>query len=370
MIARGALACVLTLCLAGPALARPEAPQVANEAAAALGEAAASLAVAEKASDRIEALTQTIRAYETGLSAMREGLRQAVLEERALSERLGEQDTEIAGLLTALERASLAGRAQATLHPGTALDTVRAGMLAASVVPALEARSAVLERDLTDLAALRAVREAGTSVLEDGLAGVREARLALSRAMSERTALPPGIATDAAAMEALINSSETLAAFADSLSRDTEPSAKVPEPWALPVMGEVLRGFGEADAEGTRRPGWIVASKAEALVTSPSDATVRFSGDVPGSGPVVILEPDPGQMVILSGLGTRFARTGEIVAKGTPVGLMDGDTTAEQQNLNDSALLGGQPWTETLYIEIRQGQAPVDPAAYFRPNED
>jgi hypothetical protein len=45
---------------------------------------AASLAEAEGARDRVEALTETVRAYEQGLLALREGVRQAALRERAI----------------------------------------------------------------------------------------------------------------------------------------------------------------------------------------------------------------------------------------------------------------------------------------------
>ena len=64
----------------------------------------------------------------------------------------------------------------------------------------------VCPTELADLAALRAIEEAGIVTLKDGLQQVRDARLMLSVALSERTDLPPPAATDDAAMEALINS--------------------------------------------------------------------------------------------------------------------------------------------------------------------
>ncbi|HBZ43140.1 MAG TPA: peptidase M23, partial [Maritimibacter sp.] len=46
--------------------------------------ASEALDSAERSSDRVKALTQTVQAYETGLAALREGLRQARVREAAI----------------------------------------------------------------------------------------------------------------------------------------------------------------------------------------------------------------------------------------------------------------------------------------------
>ena len=356
--------------LVGLASAEGDAGRRASEASEALGRAAESLAAAEGASDRIVALTETIRAYEAGLAAMREGLRQAALSERDVATRLAAQDAELGELLVLLQNVTRAGQARSVLHPGNAVQTVRAGILGAALVPALEERSAALERDLQDLVALRTLQEAGIDTLTVGMEQVREARFQLSQAISERTDLPPSTATDEAAMQALINSSETLAGFADSLSSTGETETDVSAAWTMPVRGRLLWSFDEADASGVRRPGWVIAAAAEALVTAPASATVRFSGDLPRHGPVAILETDPGRLVILTGQARNFVQRGQIVAQDEPIALMGGGDTALQENLIETSLLGGQPRDETLYIEIRQGQVPVDPAAFLRPSQE
>lgn len=354
----------------GSATAEGEVSTLADQAAKALGEAAEALAAAEDSPDRIAALTSTIQAYEAGLSAMREGLRQAVLREREVEARLVAQDAELGELLALLQNVSRAGQARTVLHPEGAVQTVRSGILASALVPALEERSDSLETDLIDLEAIRTVQEAGIATLAQGLQQIREARFLLTKAISERSDLPATVATDEAAMEALINSSETLAAFADSLVSDGETDSDPEGQWSLPVAGEVIRSFGETDAAGVRRSGWLVGTAPEALVTAPTDATVRFSGEIPESGQVIILEASPGRLVILTGHAQSFVLRGQIVSQGDPVGLMGGSVPAIQEKLIETSILGGQPREETLYIEIRQGQAPVDPAAFLRPSKE
>ena len=83
MIRRPVLAAALAAALAAPAGAQTVARDAA-EAARALQAAVAALEKAEGARDRVAALTGTIRAYETGLQALRESLRQAAIRESTL----------------------------------------------------------------------------------------------------------------------------------------------------------------------------------------------------------------------------------------------------------------------------------------------
>ena len=350
----------ICLCLA---LALPVSAQSAREAREAILSAADLLEASETAGDRIAALTQAIRAYEAGLSAMRSELRRLTLRQRNLSEGLAEEEGDISTLLAMMQNATSQTEAQSLLHPGGAVDTIRAGTLASVLVPALFARAAELEDRLVALDEVEIVLSAARDGLADGLAGVRQARRLLSDALAERAELPPRLATSDAAMQALINSAETLSGLADSLvPPDAEAGSVSDAAWLPPVAGQVLRSFGSEDARGVARPGWGVATEAAALVTAPADVTVRFSDVVPGQGRVVVLEADGQRLIVLAGLSESFARLGEVLAAGAPVGFAGIGQMAAQDNLNageaESSLLA----EETLYIEIRQAGAPVDPA--------
>lgn len=358
------------LALAAPVRAQ-DAAALARAASAQLAEAAGLLGEAESAPDRIEALTATVRAYERGLSAMREGLRRAALREREVETALAAEDREIASLLATLQSVSRKGGGERFLHPGDAADTIRAGILTASLVPALQERASGLERRLSEMHDLIAIQEAGIASLEQGAADIRTARKALVDTLAAREGGPREVSTDDAAIEALVNSAETLEAFADSLMPDEVRATWLGDgTWPMPVTGRVLRAYNEADAAGVRRPGWVVATEPRALVTTPVPATVRFAGEIPGQGIVTILEPGPGLLVILAGLDTSFLRREQIVAAGEPIGLMGGTPPPIQEKLNetdpDSGLFGG----ETLYMEIRQGRTAVDPAGVLRLGEE
>ena len=78
-------AVLLSLALtASPAFAQSDAADLAKLAAEDLAAAFLSLKDADKADDRVSALTQTIRAYEDGLTVFRSALRTAAIRERAI----------------------------------------------------------------------------------------------------------------------------------------------------------------------------------------------------------------------------------------------------------------------------------------------
>ena len=103
MIRPAALTAALLLMWAASAASSGVAEDAA-EASAELQQAVAALQAAEGAKDRVAALTQTIKAYEEGLAALREALRQAELRETALTLQFQTKRDRIAQLLGVLSR--------------------------------------------------------------------------------------------------------------------------------------------------------------------------------------------------------------------------------------------------------------------------
>lgn len=368
MTSARALAFLSVLCLAWPtfgvaANANPSDPvAMATRAADWLDQAALSLSEAESASDRIAALTRTVTAYEEGLSALREGIRVTTIQERGIRDQLQREDARLSKLVGILQTMEKSPETLILLHPNGPVDTARSGMLISEMVPALSAEVASLKTDLEALETLSSLQANSLKTLETGLAGIRDARLKLSQAVSERTDLPAPTGTDDAAIQALINSTETLAAFASSLApaSDTD-TISTPTSVGLPVTGTVLSGFGDSKT----RPGLTLATRPQALVTSPIDATIRFAGNLLDYGNVVILEPKSDVLFVFAGLGTLFTERGQIVRNGEAIGLMGGKIDAAQEILIETSNGSGQVQSETLYIEVRHGQNPVNPTEWF-----
>ncbi|MBO6777376.1 MAG: peptidoglycan DD-metalloendopeptidase family protein [Marinibacterium sp.] len=367
------------MCMGAPLCAQTREPaEAARLAAEQLENAAIALNEADSARDRVRALTETIRAYEAGLAAMRTGLRRVATREAQLARQLDVREAEIAQLLETLQTIAAAPPPVLMLHPQGPMGSARSGMLLAELTPAMNTRANKLRRDLEEAQTLRTLQENAADILEDGLSGVQQARARLSKAMADRTDLPQRFTEDPVKTAILISSSETLDGFASGLSEivenDENASAGDIEDLKgaldLPVQGLLLHRAGEADAAGVRRDGFIVAARPRALVVSPSSATIRYRGPLLDLGNVMILEPQAGTLFVLSGLDEVFGEPGQVIPAGAPVGLMGGSDPEVGAILSLTSDGAGTDRSETLYIEVRERGAPVDPETWFRTEKD
>ena len=361
------------LLLAGPARAELNAAQTATQAAEMLQQAGFALLEAEDARDRVAALTQTVRAYEEGLLALREGIRQAALREQTILLMFEAERDRLSRLLGVLQTVEAAPAPVVLLHPAGPMGTARSGMILSAMTPAVAAEAHALRLQLEELAALRAVQDDALGQLNTALARAQDARTLLSQAIAERRALPENFLSDDIAMTQLIASVSSLDDLSALLARDPPAAARELPDFAAargtlapPVLGSRLRSFGEPDAAGVARPGLVLATRPGALVTAPWPASVRYAGPLLDYGNVIILEPEGGYLLILAGLETLYVGTDALVSGTAPLGLMPGQPESGTEELIVATPQGGGvALTETLYMELRENGAPVDPANWF-----
>lgn len=366
-------ACLAALLLTTPARAELDAVATTAQAAELLEQAAFSLLEAEGARDRVEALTQTVRAYEEGLLALREGMRQAALREQTILAVFEAERDRLARLLGVLQSIEGAPAPVVLMHPEGPLGTARSGMILSDVAPAVAQEARALRAQLQELADIRALQADALDRLSLALDRAQAARTQLSQAIADRRTLPENFVRDETAMAELLESVSSLDGLAAILSQDT-PATTLDLPdfaaargsLPMPVLGTALRRFGEADAAGVVRPGLVHATRPRALVTAPWAASVRYAGPLLDYGNVIILEPEAGYLLVLAGLGTLYVTPGTIVASGGALGLMPGDLGADSEELIVASTQGGGAGlSETLYIEMREGGVPVDPSLWF-----
>lgn len=364
-------AAVLAFCLlTTPALAQDGAARAALAAANRLESASIMLQEAGTARDRVSALTETIKAYEDGLVAMREGLRRAAIRQQALEAELNAKRDEVAKLLGVLQTMERSPGPLLLLHPSGPTGTARSGMIISDVTPAIQSEVETLKTQYEEVALLRQLQDGAADTLQRGLEGAQSARAELSAAISDRTDLPLKFIEDPVQTALLIASAETLDGFASSLVA-SEGTAPIEDAEALkgnlplPVQGRLLRGFEEEDLAGVSRPGFLLAVRPRALVTTPIAATLRFKGELLDYGNVVVLEPAADVLFVIAGLNEAFGTIGEVLPSGAPIGMMGGVAEGVDDILSDTGDGITIKATETLYLEVREGQSPVDPATWF-----
>jgi septal ring factor EnvC (AmiA/AmiB activator) len=347
--------------------------QMARDAAVALEAAAANLKTAKKSEDRVTALSQTVRAYENGLQAVRQSLRAATIREQVLQLELSSQRAQVSKLLGVLLTMERASTPMLMIHPAGPLGTARSGMVMSEITPMLQLRVENLRLQIEELAALNALQKQAQTELEIGMTGAKDARVALSNAISNRTELPLRFAADPVHTLILADNSNTLDIFANGLA-DVPLVGDQGEQFSfikakgnipLPTDGTLLRAFNEADAAGIKRPGIIITAQPLSLVTSPTPATIRFAGAFLDYGKVVILEPQPGFLIVIAGLDQIYGTYGQIVNTGEPIGLLGGKQPKAQDFLIEASEGSGTIGQESLYIEIRNNGKPVNPTDWF-----
>ena len=118
----------------------------------------------------------------------------------------------------------------------------------------------------------------------------------------------------------------------------------------LPVRGRIVVRFGEKTALGLKSDGWRIRTRSEALVTAPADGVVKFADAFKGFGRVIIISHKNGYNTVITNLGGSDVVVGQEVLAGEPVGRMSSDK-------------------QEMYLEVRRGNASVDPARLFRDDD-
>ncbi len=364
-------ALLIVLCLPTSGVAQNSIDQAATDAALQLEVASESLRAAQTSRDRVAALTTTVRAYEDGLVAMRTGLRNAAVRRQAVENRLNAKRDDIAKLLGVLQALGQSASPTLLLHPSGPTGLARSGMIATEIAPALQQEVDTLRDELEELKLLQDLQNSAADTLDQGLRGAQTARSELSAAIANRTDLPRRFEDDPVQTALLLASAETLSAFASGLTdafsveNNTAYSTDVKGALTMPLQGPIVRGFNAPDADGDARPGLTIAGRAKALVNTPTPATVLFVGPLLDYGNVAILEPAPNVLFVMAGLNEIFVDVGQVIPKGFPIGLLGGETPSVDGILTQSEGGNSGRSTQTLYLEVREGQSPVDPATWF-----
>ncbi|MBX5037671.1 murein hydrolase activator EnvC family protein [Rhizobium lentis] len=362
----------------------------------------------------LEKSTQSIRQALIDSAARRKELERRILEsekkladlgvkEDGIRRSLHERRGLLAEVLAALQRMGRNPPPALLVTPDDALASVRSAILLGAVVPGIRKETDKLAADLASLAALQTASAAEkarlTATMSDGIEEERRMDLLLvendklSRSnaaeLEAEKKRSEELAGKATSLEGLVASMESEIASvreAAAAARQAEENRKlltdeqraqakaladsgVPDknriapayPFGelrakleLPVAGDILRQFGDADGTGHEAMGVTVATNPETVVTAPADGLVVFAGAFRSYGQMIILDAGDGYHLVLSGMDTINTRQGKFVFSGEPLAVMGAKRVASATAL---ALETDRP---TFYIEFRKDGKPVD----------
>ncbi|HEV2510530.1 murein hydrolase activator EnvC family protein [Bosea sp. (in: a-proteobacteria)] len=342
----------------------------------------------QAAEGRIAGIEQRLSLLQTSETAIR----------RSLESRRGL----IGEVLAALQRIGRRPPPAVLVRPEDILEAVRASMLLGAVVPDLRQEITILGTDLAELVRLReAIAEERKSIAGEmeGLAGERRRLASLIEARRAReTSAAQDIEAQRAAGGELAVQAKTLRDLVERIEKDIsaanraadaarraleaetqeqrqrmaqlafrDPARLAPKAafqelrgmLPLPVAGSQLRGFGAADEAGAATRGISLSTRANAVVSSPSDGWVVYAGPFRSFGQLLILNAGNGYYVLLAGMQRIDVSLNQFVLAGEPVAVMG--ETAEAAAMNVGAGTG-EP---VLYIEFRKDGVSIDPTPWW-----
>ncbi len=346
--------------------------------------------------------TQRTQASEGKIGALEQKLNLLQSSESAIRRSLEGRRGLIGEVLAALQRIGRRPPPAVLVSPEDILEAVRASMLLGAVVPDLRQEIQVLGTDLAELVRLRegiAGERKSISTELEALAGERQRIAALVEARRVREASATRDAeTERSAASELADQARSLREFVERMEKEISTATRAAESarqaieaetreqrqrmaalafkdparlapkiafsetrglLPLPVAGSQLRGFGESDGAGGTTRGISIATRPNALVSTPSDAWVVYAGPFRSFGQLLILNAGGGYYILLAGMQRIDVALNQFVLAGEPVATM-GETSEAAATIVGSG--SGEP---VLYIEFRKDGVSVDPAPWW-----
>ena len=360
MILRAAILLLAIVAAILPSRAETPAQSMAS-AESGLAIALAGLGSAD--ATRAPELADAVTAYEEALGAVRDAVQAAASEERAELLGLLARREEVSRFLGALQRMDRAPTPARSMHPQGPLAASRVAAMAGHIVPGMAEAAGELREAMEAIEAARALRARGVDLIAArvGDLGAGQELLAEAIAAEMSSAAEPG-ADPVLAM--FVRESETLTELARALAGDAAEGV-APPVLVRPVNGVVRHGFRAPDASGARRPGQVIETAPRAQVRAPAAGIVRYAGPFLDFGQIIVLEVTPGVTIVLAGLERVRVSHGSRVSGGELLGLLGGASLDADDYLMMTDGGTGAGARETLYVEIAETGAPVDPEPLF-----
>ncbi len=351
------------------------------------------------------ATAQRMRTAEEEIGRMEARLEQLHADADKLRGSLNDRRDVMAEVLMALQRIGRTPPPAILSRPEDALAAIRGSILAGAVLPDIRAEAEKLAADLSSLTKVTAEIETERDSLRERYAslGDEQARINLlveaKKAQREQTETALGaerdksaeLADKAGSLQSLISALEKEVAAAAKAAQEAQEAAATTahadrEEAArrlsdtsriapavhfadargllpLPVSGQKLLGFGDADGLGGESQGLTLAARPGAAVLAPADGWVVYAGPFRSYGQVLILNAGDGYHIVLAGMEHIDAALGQFVLGGEPVAVMGATRLA---SIGDIDHTSAQP---ILYVEFRKDGTSIDSAPWWAPSD-
>lgn len=364
--------------------ARAQGEEARKRSEALEARAGSAAAAADKARDQVAALAARIQQSEADIRAGEARVAIIAQMQRAQTRKLAARQQPIVRLTAALQQIAHRSPILALVEPGSITDAVHRRIVLGDVLPLIMARTKGLRAEIAKSADLkRSAVLANTALAQtrDGLAAQQQtltmleqrqriASRSLHQSASIETERALAMGEQAHDISDLLDQIDDASALRDKLidlpgpmprpaapgqtalpeqaSAPPAPATSGPPPYRLPVVGDVVTGFGELSTSGVRARGLTITTAPGATVVAPAAGRVAFAGPFRSYGKIIILDHGGGWTTLITNLAQLSVQVGDTVRQGDPIG-----------RIGES----GSGSSARVTIELRRRDRPVDIAA-------
>lgn len=350
----------LILCLlTAPAFAAEDMNTAAKEAKVLEQKTSAMKMALDKLQERLVNASRAERDTNDDLRSIVKRIRELEKEQTQVGGELKARRQTLAELLVALARLSRLPPEIGILRQEKTKDAILSSILLNSSLPEIRAdaqRLATaladldrvqtdLEKQRTALANARKTQERERTEIESLIAARKEKLQLTTKEQADINVRLEKLRRESQNMEELITKVAT-----------PRPKDKPDMVMALrggylqPVSGELKTRFGSRDDADIESKGLTFKAEGNDRIVAPTKGRIMFAGPFRGYGQIVIIEHDGDMHSMIGGFGRIDVSTGQKVAQGEPLGLVEGSPTS----------------THDVYFELRKGGDPIDPKPRVR----
>jgi murein hydrolase activator len=343
-------------------------------------------------SDKLVALGKSLEAQQVDIKSADLKIKSLSAEAIVIRSDLGAKQEQLSELLAGLQRLEQNPPPALVVDPQDVLQALRGAMMFGAVVPGMRDQALALQAQLARLEAIQTESVAlKAKLLEANLGAVasikdlkilqqqkKDFAVTAAEDLNSEKLRAATLAEQAKSLKQLLASLEAEKLAADAkksaeakareeaekqklaaLSKPTMVMSAQRGKLNAPLLGTVLKQFGEDNGLGSKVEGVAIAASGGQTVLSPVDGRVEFAGPFRSYGELLILNAGEGYLVLLAGMTQISAEIGQTIRAGEPVGTMgDGPSSV--------ALIGDIELTRpVLYIEFRLNNEPVDPSPWW-----
>ena len=309
-------------------------------------------------------LAKRAQEYDRQLLLLKESMDSLSLRTSKIKKQLGNATRDLMGIISTMQRVSKNPENALLLHPGTPAEAIKSTALLKSILPLINKKRLFIEKNLNDLEIINENLLGKTKTFQRKSQELNKVQDTLQEKLTRKTILQSKTIKKSKALKdkeaKLLTKIKTIKNFLERLKREenerkqqirkTRPkylkSFPVRGKIRVPVVGRIIKGFNQPNESGKLNTGITVRTRSNSNVVTPFDGYVSYAGHFSNLGKVVIISHEGGYNSVLVGLKSTYVNTGVWVLTGEPIGKM-GKTK------------------NTLHIEIRYGQKPLNPLRWI-----